>query len=219
MKKYIAECFGSAMLVIFGCGSAVALTMAKSANVLTIALAFGLVLTALCYAIGSVSGCHVNPAVSLGFLINRKLSVKDFACYVISQFVGAILGASVLILIFNSNANLGANGFEALSTLNTNMLSAFIIEVILTLIFVLTILSVTSNEKNANISGLVIGATLTLVHIIGIPFTGTSVNPARSFGPALLVGGEALSQVWLFIVAPLVGATIAALIYKYLIKE
>ena len=225
IKKYIAEFIGTLVLVVFGCGSAVAAnTLLGDLNVgvplalstLLIAFAFGLVIVAMAYSIGNISGCHINPAVSLGMLVSGKMSVSDFVGYVIAQVIGGIAGAGILVFMFGSNESLGQNGYGAASALGINMGQAFVVEVILTFVFIIAILGVTSKSENASTTGLVIGLTLTLVHILGIPFTGTSVNPARSLGPALLAGGEALSQVWLFIVAPLVGAAIAAIVYKYL---
>ncbi|MEG0126943.1 MAG: MIP family channel protein [Clostridia bacterium] len=224
-KKYVSEFIGTMVLVIFGCGSAVAantllagagITLPLAYSTLLIAFAFGLSIVAMAYSIGNVSGCHINPAVSLAMLINGKLSAKDFVGYVISQLLGGIAGAGILCLMFGSNAALGQNGFGAASALHASASVAFIVEVILTFVFVLLILGVTSKTENSRCAGLMIGLTLTLVHILGIPFTGTSVNPARSFGPALLAGGEALSQVWLFILAPLVGAAIAAIVWRFI---
>lgn len=228
MKKYAAEFIGTAVLVIFGCGSAVAANTLAAENgaqiplalsTLLIAFAFGLSIVAMAYSIGNVSGCHINPAVSFGMLVAGKMDVKEFIGYIVAQFIGGIAGAGVLVAFFGSNESLGQNGYGELSALGTSMGTAFLVEVVLTFVFVLLILGVTSKTENGAVAGLVIGLTLTLIHILGIPFTGTSVNPARSFGPALLGGGTALSQVWLFIVAPLVGAAIAALVYKYLLTS
>lgn len=223
MKKLIAEFIGTMVLVIFGCGSAVAAnTLLGGVNVgiplafstLLIAFAFGLTIVAMAYSIGNVSGCHINPAVSLSMLISGRMPAKDFIGYIIAQFLGGIAGAGILVALFGSNQALGQNGYGAASALGIDMWQALLIEVILTFVFVIAILGVTSKIENNAVVGIVIGLTLTLVHILGIPFTGTSVNPARSFGPALLAGGEALSQVWVFIVAPLVGAALAAVVYK-----
>ena len=220
MKKYLAEFIGTCVLVVFGCGSAVAantLVQATGVNVplafstLLIAFAFGLSIVAMAYSIGNISGCHINPAVSFAMWISKKLDTMDFVSYVI-----AIVGAALLVFMFGSNASLGTNGYGALSALHTEMGQAFVVEIVLTFTFVLAILGVTSKIENSAVSGLVIGLTLTLIHILGIPFTGTSVNPARSLGPALFAGGDALSQVWLFILAPLVGAAIAALVWKFI---
>lgn len=212
MKKYLAEFIGTFVLVVFGCGSAV------SGNTnLAVAFAFGLSIVAMAYSIGNISGCHVNPAVSLGFLLAKRMSLKDFVAYVIAQCLGAIAGAGVLCLFFGSNEKLGANGYGSASALGVSAGVAFIVEVVLTFTFVLTVLGVTSRDYKC--AGLVIGFTLTLIHIMGIPFTGTSVNPARSLGPALLSGGIALKQLWVFILAPLVGAAIAAFVYPALDKK
>lgn len=230
MKKYIAEFIGTAVLVIFGCGSAVAANTLLGAagqgavplafSTLLIAFAFGLVIVAMAYSIGNVSGCHINPAVSLAMFISKKLDAKDFAGYLVAQFAGGIVGALILAFVFGgSGSGLGSNGYGAASALGVGAGVAFVVEVILTFVFLLAILGVTSKTENSAVVGLVIGLTLTLVHILGIPFTGTSVNPARSFGPALIAGGTALSQVWLFIVAPLVGAALAAVVYNFLTQE
>lgn len=228
MKKMIAEFIGTLVLVVFGCGSAVALNTLVAPlagetplalTTLAIALAFGLVIVAMAYSIGNVSGCHINPAVSFGMLVAGKMSGKEFIEYVVAQFLGGIAGAGILAGIFQSTESLGQNGFGAASAIGIGMVGAVIVEIILTFVFVIAILGVTSKTENGSVAGIVIGLTLTLVHILGIPFTGTSVNPARSFGPALLAGGQALSQVWVFIVAPLVGAALAALVYKFLTSE
>lgn len=228
MKKYIAEFIGTLVLVTFGCGSAVAANTLLDSNgasvplgfsTLLIAFAFGLSIVAMAYSIGNISGCHINPAVSFGMLIAGKMSIKDFIGYVIAQFAGGIAGAGLLVAFFGSNESLGQNGFGEASALGINMGQAFLVEVVLTFVFVIAILGVTSRTQNTAVVGLVIGLTLTLVHILGIPFTGTSVNPARSFGPALISGGLALKQVWVFLLAPLVGAAIAALVYKFLDKQ
>jgi aquaporin Z len=224
--------------VFFGCGSAVganvffSMTMgippadAVIFTTLLISLAFGLALTALVYVFGGVSGCHVNPAVSLAMLIDGRLSVVDFLGYIASQFLGGIAGAGLLTYIFSflkamtDTAMLGQNGFgQGFNTIGIAMPVAIVIEVILTMVFVLTVLSVTKKKENAAVSGLVIGLALALVHIFGVPFTGTSVNPARSFGPAMLAGGNALQQVWVFLAAPLAGAVLAALIYRFVVKS
>ncbi len=219
MKKYSAELLGTFVLTLFGCGSAA--IAGATLGTLGIAFAFGLSIVAMAYAIGNVSGCHINPAVSLGVFLSGKMSGKDFFGYVVAQFVGAILAAFTLATIINASnlggiaaTGLGANGYGAASAVGLSACAAFAVEVILTAVFVWTILGVTDGEKTSAIAGLVIGLTLTFVHIMGIPLTGTSVNPARSFGPALVLGGQALCQVWLFIVAPLVGATVAAILWK-----
>ncbi len=227
MKKYIAEFIGTAVLVVFGCGSAVAANSLLNGqadsplafSTLLIAFAFGLSIVAMAYSIGNVSGCHINPAVSLGVFLAGKMSARDFVGYLISQFIGGIAGAGLLVYFFGSNESLGQNGYGEASALGTPAATAFIVEIVLTFVFVLLILGVTSKPEFSNVAGLVIGLTLVLIHILGIPFTGTSVNPARSFGPALLAGGTALKQVWLFILAPLIGAAIAAVVHRYVLTS
>jgi len=213
MKKYAAEFIGTAVLVIFGCGTA-AMTgcsgAADAAYVLT-ALAFGLVIVAMAYSIGNVSGCHINPAVSIGVLCTGGMSVGDFVGYIVAQCLGATAGAAVLRFLIGTEHGLGTNGlFEA------SIPKSLIVEICLTFVFVLAILGVTSKPEFGKVAGLVIGGSLTLVHLLGIAFTGTSVNPARSLGPALLMGGDALACVWVFIVGPLIGGVLAALIWKAL---
>lgn len=228
MKKYIAEFLGTLTLVFFGCGTAVVCGGFTGGagggylGVAAIALAFGLAIVAAAYAIGDISGCHVNPAVSLAVFINGKMSVTDFVGYVISQIAGAFAGSGILYAIVNNSdikMAYGSNGFDKLSGTGLNMTGAFVVEVVLTFVFIMTILGVTRTEKTSNLAGIVIGLTLTFVHLIGIPLTGTSVNPARSLSPAVFEGGEALSQVWLFIVAPFVGAIIAGFAHKFLFAE
>ena len=226
IKKCVAEFLGTAVLVTFGCG--VAATNGLGAGYVGIALAFGFVIVAMAYSIGNVSGCHVNPAVSLAMLMNGKLTPKEFIGYVISQFLGAVCGGFVLHImlsetLFLKENGMGTNGFGELSATGVGMLGAFVAEIVLTFVFVLTICGVTSKPEFGNVAGLVIGFSLTLVHLLGLPLTGTSVNPARSFGAALVSaiygcanGSAALSQVWLFIVAPLIGAVCAAFAYKSL---
>lgn len=216
IRKYIAEFIGTFVLVLFACGTAVAVgcnAEAGSGYLLT-ALAFGLVIVAMAYSIGNISGCHINPAVSIAMLVSGKLSVKDFIGYVVAQVAGAIAGAALLLPIFGADCGFGANAlFEG------NIGLSILIEVILTFVFVIAILGVTSKTENGAVAGLVIGLTLTLVHILGIALTGTSVNPARSIGSAVFAGGEALKNVWVFIVAPLAGGVLAAITYKFLSKE
>ena len=213
VKKYIAEFIGTLVLVLFACGTAAVVGCTAEANAayLLTALAFGLVIVAMAYSIGNISGCHINPAVSIAMLVSGKMSVKDFIGYVVAQFAGATAGAALLMAFIGKEKGLGANGLY-----DGNILLSLLIEVILTFVFVIAILGVTSKEENSAGAGLVIGLSLTLVHILGIYFTGTSVNPARSFGPALFMGGDALKNVWVFIVAPLVGGVLAALVYKFL---
>ena len=217
IKKYVAEFIGTFVLVLFACGTAAisgCATDNKNVSYLLTALAFGLVIVAMAYSIGNISGCHINPAVSIAMLINGNLSIKDFAGYLIAQFLSATAGAGVLRLFLGKESTLGANGL-----FNGDIALSLLIEVILTFVFVIAILGVTSKKENGPSAGIVIGLTLTLVHIFGIHFTGTSVNPARSFGPAIFVGGEALQNVWVFLLAPLVGGVLAALVYKFLASE
>lgn len=225
-KKYIAEFLGTAILVLFGCGTAVFSgglsggTGNGTLGVVAVALAFGLSIVAGAYSIGHISGCHINPAVSLAMFINGKLDIIDLVGYIVSQVAGAFTGSGLLLLISKetSMSGFGSNGYGELSSVGVSMTGAIIVEVILTFVFVLTVLGVTSSEKYTSVAGIVIGLTLTFVHIIGIPLTGTSVNPARSLAPAVLEGGTALSQVWVFIVAPLAGAALAGIIFKLLLK-
>ena len=216
MKKYVAEFIGTLVLVLFGTGIAVV----SGGDLVATALAFGLAIIAEAYVIGDISGCHVNPAVSLAMLISKKMTVKDFVWYVVAQVLGAILGTTILFAILKGTAlgtaALGANGYGSLSATNISLLGALLTEVVLTFVFVYTILGVTSDKKYAGVAGIVIGLTLTFVHLLGINLTGTSVNPARSLAPALFLGGTALKQVWVFIVAPLVGAALSACVYHFL---
>ena len=228
VRKLISEFVGTMLLVVFGCGVAVAANTYVASifgaglpfTIVAIALAFGLILTALVYTIGNVSGCHVNPAVSIAMAIDKRMNVIECIEYIVVQILGAIVGSIVLAMIFGSYQSLGANGFDALSALPnlTTMPVAILVEIILTFTFVLVVLAVTAKKDNHS-NGLIIGLTLTLVHIMGLPFTGTSVNPARSIGPALFTGGEAFAQVWVFVVAPIAGAILAALFYKFVIKS
>ncbi len=216
LKKYIAEFIGTLVLVVFGCGTAVAVgcNAALGSGYVLTALAFGLVIVAMAYCIGNISGCHINPAVSIAMLINKKITVAQFFGYVLFQVLGGIAGAAILLLIFGKDNGFGANGlFEG------DILKSLVIEIILTFVFVLTIVGVTSKSENSAVTGIVIGLSLTLVHILGIALTGTSVNPARSFGPALFAGGDALKNVWVFIVAPLIGGSLAAVVYRLLDKK
>jgi aquaporin Z len=231
-RALVAEALGTALLVFFAVGTAT-LTFgykvtgsSASAGVVATALAFGLVLLVLVYAIGPVSGCHVNPAVTIGFLVARRMTLADAAGYWLAQVVGAIVGAAGLFGVFHltshystSTVGLGTDGFGSKSMIGADGGAAFIAEIVLTFLFVFVILGVTRRASNATVAGLVIGLALTLVHIVGIPIDGTSVNPARSLGPALFVGGTALSQVWVFLVAPLVGGALAAAAFVVLYPE
>ena len=214
-KKYLAELIGTATLVFMGCGSAMVLGCDASGGHLAVALAFGLAIVATAYVIGGISGCHINPAVSLGVFLSGRMRAKEFCGYVAAQVVGAIAGAALLKLLVgfgmpDLTGGLGSNGVAT-----TGIGGSLIIEAVLTFIFVFTILGVTGDEKKGSVAGIVIGLTLVFVHIVGIPLTGTSVNPARSIGPALFAGGDALANVWVFIVGPLVGAALAALAYGF----
>ena len=218
MKKYIAEIIGTFTLVFFGTGIAVV----SEGDLVATALAFGLAIVASAYVIGSISGCHVNPAVSLAMAIDGRITWKEFAGYTVSQVIGAFAGSGLLYFILNETSigvdSLGCNGFLELSASDISILAAFIVEVVLTCIFVYTILGVTSDKSKSSVAPIVIGLTLVFVHLIGINLTGTSVNPARSLAPAVITGGESLKQVWLFILAPFAGGSLAALLYKYLNK-
>ena len=221
MKKYIAEMIGTMVLVLMGCGSAVfagsiAGTVGAGVGTLGVALAFGLSVVAMAYAIGGVSGCHINPAITLGAFLSGRMNGKDAGMYMIFQIIGALIGSAILFALISTGTHegptaTGANGFK-----EGQMLQAFIAETVFTFIFVLVVLGVTSKKfGNPGFAGLAIGLTLALIHIVCIPITGTSVNPARSIAPAIFQGGEALSQLWLFIAAPLTGAAFAAAIWGY----
>jgi aquaporin Z len=232
VRKLLAEALGTALLVFFGVGVATlsfgfdATGTSRSAGVVATALTFGLVLLVLAYAIGPISGCHINPAVTLGFVVSGRMKLNDAAGYWVAQFAGGLVGALVLWAIVSNTpgysrttVGLGADGYGSNSMVGLKVGGAFAAEAVLTFAFVFVILAVTSKLSSTALSGLAIGLSLTLVHLIGIPLTGTSVNPARSLGPALIVGHSALSQLWLFIVAPLVGGAVAALAYRYFFAE
>ena len=228
-RKFAAELLGTALLVFIAVGVATlsfgfgADGSSFIAGVVATALAFGLTLLALAYVLGPISGCHVNPAVTLGAVVAGRLSLRDAVSYWIAQFIGGFVGALALWGMFSTSplyhrttTGLGTDGWGAASHIHIGAGGAFIAEVVLTALFVFVILGVTTSTANPSTAGLVIGLTLTVVHLIGIPITGTSVNPARALGPALIVGGTSLHQVWLFIVAPLVGGALAALAHKAL---
>ena len=220
MKKPIAEFIGTFTLVLFGCGAAV--IAGKEVGVLGISFAFGLALIAMAYGIGPISGCHINPAVSLGALIAGRMETSEFVAYVVAQCLGAIAGAFVLYMIMTGKlagydvgaSGLGQNGWGAKYLGGYSMGAAFIFEVVATFLFVVTILGATQAGAPAQIAGLAIGLALVVIHIVGIQVTGVSVNPARSLGPALFAGSTALSQLWLFIVAPCLGAAVAGFLFK-----
>ena len=226
MKKYIAEFIGTAVLVTFGCGTAmlVGCDAASGSGYLLTALAFGLAIIACAYSIGNVSGCHVNPAVSLGVLMSGRMTTKDFIGYVISQVLGAIFGAILLMVIFSMGGvedMTGGFGSNGLAGVNGSVAAGLLVEIILTFVFVLCILGVTSGKAgHGSFGGLIIGLTLVFVHILGIGLTGTSVNPARSIGPALIAainGNSApVGSLWIFIIAPLIGGALAAVCYNFL---
>ena len=227
-KKYVAEFIGTMVLVAVACGVAAVVGCADAAGKLITSVAFGLVIVAMAYSIGNVSGCHINPAVSIAMLITKKLGFKDFIGYVISQCLGATVGAFIVALFAGGFSNIGGcvNGTATLDAMygtTWGMVAAIAVEVILTFIFVIAIMGVTSKSENGAVAGIVIGGALTLVHLIGTSLTGTSVNPARSLGPAIVqaIGGDmgGLKAVWIFIVAPLVGGALAAIVYSFISKE
>lgn len=224
MKKYLAEMTGTMVLVLMGCGSAVfagnaADTVGAGVGTLGVALAFGLSVVAMAYAIGGISGCHINPAITLGVWLSGRMKGREAGVYMLFQVAGAVIGSAILYALVSTGAHdgptlTGANGFDS-----GECVQAFIAEAVFTFVFVLVVLGSTDAKRGAgNLAGLAIGLTLVLVHIVCIPITGTSVNPARSIGPALFEGGAALSQLWLFIVAPLVGAALSAGVWKSISK-
>lgn len=218
LKKGIAEFIGTFVLVLFGTGAAVLGGGIEGIGTLGIAMAFGLSIVAMAYSIGTISGCHVNPAVSIAVYVNKRLSLSELAYYIVGQVLGAVVATGVLKIILSTSdmavTNLGQNSFGALGAGG-----AFLVEAILTFIFILVIIVVTGKHGSPEFAGLVIGLTLVLIHLLGIPLTGTSVNPARSFSPAIFAGGEALSQLWVFIVAPIVGGILAAITSKLLLDS
>ena len=213
VKKAVSEFFGTFILVLIGCGTACAVgcDARLGAGYLITALAFGVGFIAACYSVGNISGCHINPAVSLSKLITGTLKPVDFICYVVAQCLGALAGAGVLRAIFGADSGLGANALYG-GKIGLSLL----VEIVLTCVFVLVVLFTSESHSQGNASGLVIGLALTAVHLVGIALTGTSVNPARTLGPAILVGGDALKAVWVFWVGPLVGAAVAAVLFRVL---
>lgn len=219
LNRFLAELIGTAVLVLFGCGAAV-LGGFDIVGQLGIALAFGFAIIAMAYGIGPVSGCHVNPAVSLGAFVAGRMSAKDMVIYWVAQFLGALIGAAILGMIAKTGfANLGQNGFEGGSPGGYGLHAALVFEIVATAIFLIAILGVTGAKGHGAFAGVSIGITLAVIHIVGIQVTGVSVNPARSFGPAVLAGGQALSQLWVFIVAPAVGAVIGGLLFRLNLLE
>jgi aquaporin Z len=218
MKKYSAELIGTLFLVLMGCGSAV--IAGQQVGFLGISFAFGLTVLVMVYAIGPISGCHINPAITIAMLVAKKINGRDAIGYIIAQCIGAVIGAAILLAIAGGKAGysiaaggLGQNGYGALSPHQYSMGACFIAELVLTFLFLIVIFGSTHVNAPKGFAGISIGLTLVLIHIVCIPVTGTSVNPARSFGPAILVGGETLTQLWLFFVAPILGGIVAALVW------
>lgn len=215
IKKGLAELVGTFVLVLFGTGTAV---VTGGEDVLTIAMAFGLSIVAMAYSIGTISGCHVNPAVTIGMWINKRIDSKTAGIYIISQVLGAILATVTLLFILKSagleTTNLGQN-----STATVGTLGAIVIEIILTFVFVTVIMGVTGKKGDGKFAGLAIGLALVLIHLFGIKLTGTSVNPARSLSPAIFAGGDALKDLWVFIVAPIIGGILAAIFSKQVLDS
>lgn len=227
MKKLVAEFIGTFWLVLGGCGSAVLAAGIPELGIgfTGVSIAFGLTVVSMAYAIGHISGCHLNPAVSIGLMMGGRFDKKDVAPYIVSQVLGAIAGAGVLYLIasgkegFDLSAGFASNGYGDHSPEKYNMLSAFVTEVSMTFVFLMIILGATHSKAPAGFAGLAIGLGLTLIHLISIPVTNTSVNPARSTSQAIFAGGWAIDQLWLFWVAPIIGAALAGIVYKYLSPE
>ena len=227
-NKYVAEFLGTLVLVLMGCGSVVLAGSNGTTGVglLGISFAFGLSVIAMAYAIGHISGCHINPAITIGMVVLGRMKASESIGYIISQILGALAGAGILLLIaegkpgFNLvDTGLGQNGYGSASPQNYSLASCFIAEVVFSAIFLLVIFGSTSTKNiHGGFAGLAIGLSLVLIHIVGIPVTGVSVNPARSIGPAIIVGGTAIIQLWLFIVAPILGSIIAAIIWRYFVE-
>jgi aquaporin Z len=224
MKKYFAELLGTLFLVLVGCGSAV--IASQQVGFLGIAFAFGITVLVMVYAIGPISGCHINPAITIAMLVGGKINGRDTIGYIIAQCVGAILGAAILLSIATGKADyslaangLGQNGYGLFSPHQYSLGACFVAELVLTFLFLLVIFGSTHANAPKGFAGIAIGLTLVVIHIVGIPITGTSVNPARSLGPAIFVGGQALGQLWLFIVAPILGGIIAALVWKSVFEK
>ena len=227
-NKYVAEFICTLTLVLMGCGSAVIAGSNGTTGVglLGISFAFGLSVVAMAYAIGHISGCHINPAITIGMVVAGRMKASESIGYIVAQILGAIAGAGILYVIAGgkpgfdiSATGLGQNGYDAASPQGYSMVSGFIAEVVFTAIFLLVIFGSTSTKNiHGGFAGLAIGLSLVLIHIVGIPVTGVSVNPARSIGPAIFVGGTALSQLWLFIIAPVAGSIIAAFIWRYFVE-
>lgn len=231
MRSYFAEYFGTFWLVLGGCGSALFAAGIPGLGIgyAGVALAFGLTVLTMAYALGPISGAHFNPAVSFGMFVGNRLSGKDLITYVISQILGAISAAAILYYIYTGNplntidptlpGAFAANGFGSLSPHGYNMQSAFLAEFILTAFFIIVILGATEKGANKKFAGIAIGLTLTLIHLIAIPITNTSVNPARSLSQAIFAGGDYIGQIWLFFLAPITGAIVGAILYKMLLQN
>jgi aquaporin Z len=230
MKKFLAEFIGTFSLVLFGCGAAVVAGISTAGpegiGMLGISFAFGLTVVVMAYAIGPISGCHINPAITVSMLVAGKIKGNDAVGYIVAQFAGATAAAAVLYLIQKGMPDfvfgewaLGSNGWGEGYGEGYSSTSAFITEIVFTFLFLFVIFATTSKSGNSNMAGLSIGLTLVLIHLVAIPITGTSVNPARSFGPAIFAGGKALSQMWLFIVAPLIGGVLAAVTWKFVFEK
>lgn len=221
MKKYVSEFIGTFALTFFACGVAVVLGCNTVSGIIATSLAFGLVIVVMAYSIGQISGCHLNPAVTLAMMLDNRMSKDEAIYYIVSQVLGAFAGSLLLGLCLGDFSNLGANSFGGVLPNGTEVTPfiALAVESILSFVFILVILFVTSKKEYANFSGIIIGLTLVLVHLIGISFTGTSVNPARSIAPAFIQGGEAFLQIWLFILAPIIGSLAAFLLYENLKKN
>ena len=229
-KKYLAEALGTYALVLFGCGAAslagVSVAGPAGIGLLGISFAFGLAVVAMAYTIGPISGCHINPAISIAMLAAKKMSGKDTIGYVLGQCAGAVLAAGLLYVISVGGAGfemnewgLGSNGWGEGYGANYDMTTAFIVEFVFTFLFLMVVFGTTAKEASPQMAGLAIGVSLVLIHLVLIPITGTSVNPARSLGPALFAGGAALSQLWLFIIAPIAGGLLAALVRNVFLND
>ncbi len=229
MKKFVAELVGTFVLVLMGCGAAVIAGKASAVDtpagigLLGISLAFGLAVVIMAYAIGPISGCHINPAVTISMLVARKISVADSVSYIVAQLTGATLAATLLYVILTGTPSfamgewaLGSNGWGPGYLGGYDLTAAFVSEFVFSFLFLFVIHAVTSKSGNSTMAGLVIGLSLVLIHLVGIPITGVSVNPARSFGPAIFAQGKALEQLWLFFVAPILGGIAAALAWEYI---
>ena len=218
MKKYLAEMVGTMVLVLMGCGVATSVGCSEPAGILATAVAFGLAVVAMAYTIGGISGCHINPAITLGSLLAKRISGKDAIMYIVFQVIGAFIGSAILFALTSTTEveGTGANMCQQ----GVTPVGGLIAEVVFTCVFVLVVLGTTDSKKGAgNFAGLAIGLSLILVHLVCIRYTGTSVNPARSIAPAIFQGGQALTDLWIFIVGPFVGAALAACIWKLVGEE